>query len=195
VKLPNVGREGHTFSHHIVENYDTLPNITVFLQGRIDDHQKNGLVYADLKKYIYETDKYGFSTSRLRFFRKTTPQIIRQGKFLEARKNGSLAKAQLSFSEFYQELFHQKQPLFLPLFYGANFAVAKPLIYKREKQFYKKIVSALDSHYNPEEGHYVERLWFTVFNHHLMKKSHFIKKLLSNPFVSIQVKLHRLLHH
>jgi hypothetical protein len=31
--LPNVGREGHTFTHHIVNNYDRLPEHTIFLQG------------------------------------------------------------------------------------------------------------------------------------------------------------------
>lgn len=32
-RLPNVGREAHTFFHHIVINYDTLADITFFLQG------------------------------------------------------------------------------------------------------------------------------------------------------------------
>jgi len=33
VKLPNVGREGHTFLHHIVSNYDRLSAWTVFSQA------------------------------------------------------------------------------------------------------------------------------------------------------------------
>ena len=33
-KLPNVGREAHTYLHHIINNYETLPEYTVFLQGR-----------------------------------------------------------------------------------------------------------------------------------------------------------------
>ena len=32
-KLPNVGREFHTYLYHIINNYDTLPEITVFVQG------------------------------------------------------------------------------------------------------------------------------------------------------------------
>ena len=31
--LPNVGRESHTYLHHIIVNYDRLANVTVFLQG------------------------------------------------------------------------------------------------------------------------------------------------------------------
>lgn len=37
-RLPNVGREAHTFAHHVVERYDTLADVTVFLQGRPFDH-------------------------------------------------------------------------------------------------------------------------------------------------------------
>eukprot|EP00927_Polykrikos_kofoidii_P077258 TRINITY_DN74216_c0_g1_i1.p1 TRINITY_DN74216_c0_g1~~TRINITY_DN74216_c0_g1_i1.p1 ORF type:complete len:699 (-),score=78.48 TRINITY_DN74216_c0_g1_i1:37-2133(-) len=33
VPLPNVGREGHTYLHHIVENYDNLAEWTVFSQA------------------------------------------------------------------------------------------------------------------------------------------------------------------
>ena len=38
IKLPNVGRETHTFLHHIVENYDNLDDVTVFLQGNPFEH-------------------------------------------------------------------------------------------------------------------------------------------------------------
>ena len=31
--LPNIGRESHTYLYHIINNYDTLPEVTVFLQG------------------------------------------------------------------------------------------------------------------------------------------------------------------
>ena len=38
IKLPNIGREANTYLYHIVHNYDNLKEITIFLQGRIDDH-------------------------------------------------------------------------------------------------------------------------------------------------------------
>jgi hypothetical protein len=31
-RVPNVGREGHTFLHHIVEHYDNLADHTLFCQ-------------------------------------------------------------------------------------------------------------------------------------------------------------------
>ena len=31
--LPNVGREGHAYLHHIIKNFDNLADVTVFLPG------------------------------------------------------------------------------------------------------------------------------------------------------------------
>lgn len=38
VKLPNLGREAHTYLYHIVTHYDTLADYTIFLQGNPYDH-------------------------------------------------------------------------------------------------------------------------------------------------------------
>jgi len=43
IPLPNVGREAHTFLYHIVETYGNLADITVFLQGKPEDHTSVGL--------------------------------------------------------------------------------------------------------------------------------------------------------
>ena len=39
IPLQNVGRESHTYLHHIIENYDTLTDIVIFTQARISDHR------------------------------------------------------------------------------------------------------------------------------------------------------------
>lgn len=36
-RLPNIGRETHTYLTHITQNYDSLPHVTLFLQGNIHD--------------------------------------------------------------------------------------------------------------------------------------------------------------
>lgn len=38
IPLENIGREAHTFLYHIVTRYDTLADITIFLQGHPFDH-------------------------------------------------------------------------------------------------------------------------------------------------------------
>ena len=39
IKLPNIGRESHTYLYHIIQNYENLANKTLFIQGRINDHK------------------------------------------------------------------------------------------------------------------------------------------------------------
>jgi len=43
VKLDNVGREGHTYLHHIINNYDNLYNINILFPGSINIEIKNKL--------------------------------------------------------------------------------------------------------------------------------------------------------
>lgn len=38
IRLPNVGRETHSYLTHIIERYDTLADCTMFVQGYIGDH-------------------------------------------------------------------------------------------------------------------------------------------------------------
>lgn len=40
-RLPNVGREAHTYLYHIVENYDRLPEVVIFSQGDPLSHTRN----------------------------------------------------------------------------------------------------------------------------------------------------------
>lgn len=41
VKLPNIGREAHTYLTFITNNYDNLPDYTIFVQGDPFVHSKN----------------------------------------------------------------------------------------------------------------------------------------------------------
>ncbi len=40
IRLNNVGREAHTFFHYIIENYDNLDDVTIFLPGSCMDEGK-----------------------------------------------------------------------------------------------------------------------------------------------------------
>ena len=63
IKIDNVGRESHTWLYHIVENYNNLDDVSIFLQGRIDD--LDCMSYKDPKEYLKKVSKTGFSVSRL----------------------------------------------------------------------------------------------------------------------------------
>ena len=50
INLENKGRESHTWLHHIVKNYNNLNEISVFLQGKIDD--LNCMAYKNPNDYL-----------------------------------------------------------------------------------------------------------------------------------------------
>ena len=62
INLENIGRESHTWLYHIVNNYNHLNEINIFLQGKIDD--LNCMVYKNPNDYLKRINKYGFSVSR-----------------------------------------------------------------------------------------------------------------------------------
>jgi hypothetical protein len=65
--LPNVGREAHTYLHHIVTHYEHLADVTVFVQGEPFDHVPHlyqalseldeGVGFRDLCDFILVEDQ------------------------------------------------------------------------------------------------------------------------------------------
>ena len=47
---------------------------------------------------------------------------------------------------------------------GAQFLVSRRAIMYRSKAFYEAIIKTVNYHVNPQEGHYLERLWPTIFD-------------------------------
>lgn len=47
IQLPNIGREGHTYLHHIIENYTSVKPQTFFLQGSPFEHNETVLFGID----------------------------------------------------------------------------------------------------------------------------------------------------
>jgi len=64
VQLPNIGRESHTYLHHIVNEYHNLANVTVFIQGSKPTYgysisEGGGHFYCPLTLYDYITATNG----------------------------------------------------------------------------------------------------------------------------------------
>jgi hypothetical protein len=52
IKLPNIGRESHTYLYHIIENYDKLADKTIFCQGDSIFHSPDFLKLLKNTKYF-----------------------------------------------------------------------------------------------------------------------------------------------
>jgi hypothetical protein len=155
-KLPNVGREGHTYLHHIITNYDHLADVTIFLQGDNRQHYKN------LTTYIAETERKGVVCSckdRL----STWGRINHILKYKESLASKKMLRANMTMGEFWKEIFGYNHPRAIKVQFGANFAVSRQRIRTHPKSFYENIIPYMNTHPNPEYGHYLERFWISFF--------------------------------
>ena len=164
INLRNVGRESHTWLYHIVNNYNNLDDINIFLQGRLDD--LNCMAFRNPYDYLKIIDKYGFAVSRYGllgpFHWQYNVGIENDIKYKSQWDNFKISRSSIGFRKFAKQLFPDI-PLFVATSYGGCFAVKKELIRKYDINFYTNLLNKLNDHNNPIEGHYLERLWCYMF--------------------------------
>ena len=153
IKLPNIGRESHTYLYHIVNNYDYLADKTLFIQGKISDHK-----LLQGKDYFKEDDFIAkINLINIQILKK---RVIYSNKYLKELKKSKytpyewINKIGLCINELND----------FKIVWGANFCVSKKLIHKKPKIFYEDLLKYLEYDKNPEEGHFFERSWYLLFN-------------------------------
>lgn len=140
--LPNVGREAHTYLHHILENYDRLADVTVFLQGDPRDHA------SDIVEQIW-------SVHHDVGFRSLCKHILIEDD------HGDPVQPTLALRSFYETLFQQPSPSHFVCHSAACFAVSRANVLAHPKSFYERAMRLLlASQMGPWE---VERLWQFIF--------------------------------
>jgi len=168
VTLQNVGRCDHTYLHHIITNYDNLANVTLFLPASCLDQHKLKTTF----KLIYLVDKTQTSV----FLGKTYDNVrVEFGKFFmnkhvatnlvnkTANPETLLQPCPIRpFGRWYDTMFGTDVVSKVVCYFGM-FAVAKEHILQHPKEHYEKLIKYVDSHSNPEAGHYMERSWAAIF--------------------------------
>jgi hypothetical protein len=156
--LPNVGREGHTYLHHIVQNYDNLADINVFIQGRIDDHVPNPR--QAIHDWIEQAAHQGY----------TAPKYAVQADYAFRHTTyfgKQLAESQTCFGTWFEQHVHAVFPesgKVIPFYKNGLFAVSRYVIQTRPISYYETLLLQLQQHEDPEIGHYLERSWLYVFD-------------------------------
>ena len=160
-RLPNVGREAHTYLYHIITNYDHLADVTVFTQGSISEHPSN--VYNDITQYVQDARRYGFSTKYYHHIQHWG-RLSHIGKWKDELDRGVMKQANTTLGEFWEIIFATPHPMHAEAAaFSAVFGVSRDRVHNHPKEFYQNIIQFLSYHSNPEEGHYMERLWGAIF--------------------------------
>jgi hypothetical protein len=169
----NQGKLDESFLHHIVENYDNLADWTAFvpdnapLKIRPDQSINDILIPGNSVKIpgITVVREWG-ANGRLCWDRWTNRPDKNGTNWTERYYSGKIKHAELSFVDWARKFVGfdpngpDPWPGYVP---GAIFGVPKAAITYLPKEFYVRLREQLSHHVEPEEGHYMERLWLVVF--------------------------------
>lgn len=172
VMLPNVGRESETYLHYIIDNYDNLPDVVVFTQGKINDHMigitnYHSKLYKYLLKLKDEAFEYGKSKARL-IYLESNPDInwiknwnLKYGVYYLA--NNYKDNKPIIYEDWFKIHIDEKYPEPVHIYSNGLFAVKKELILNKPLDYYKELIKEVNHHINPTEGHFFERAWYYIF--------------------------------
>jgi hypothetical protein len=173
-RLPNVGRESHTYLRHILSHYDRLTAVLVFVQGHIDDHlpflpgwRAPETALEAVRRMAHEaaTSATGLSHATTVAWGVNGPHHamrLRHWKGDTRQREG----AQLPYGEWFER--HVGRPLPSDhsqhlMFPCGVFAATRERIRSRPRAYYESLLAQLAHDNNPEEGHFMERSWYYVF--------------------------------
>jgi hypothetical protein len=168
VPLPNIGRESHTYLHHIVQSYDTLDpsNVTFFTQGGLKDHNISHPLVLEM---IEEARQKGFSDSAAQVHKMFDIHIPKPTFRIKEYPKGKMVTpnaANESFGAWFQRCVMPFMPYHKAFRWtlGAIFAVRNDRILAKPKSYYEMLLIELGTDINPEVGHFFERAWFYIFS-------------------------------
>lgn len=164
IKVNNLGRESQTYLYHIISNWDKLAERTLFTQGSLSDNHHPYPIPVYLlsnKHYVSNIKELGIS------FRDGSGNHLKHsGKWLQEYNDKKMRKAIISFRDFWSIFSEEKNPDFNNIIWnhGAIFSVSRKLIRQNSLDLYIYLYKLVSNHINPEEGHYLERSWYYIFN-------------------------------
>ena len=180
ISIDNVGYNIYSYLKFIVDNYENLPNVTVFCKDNIFTRHISIELFLSLinRKSFTSLDddslRYDFPVN-LNISDKSFVEINNSWyKFNFPRKYFS------EYNEFYSYLFNVcNLPDFIRFSPGANFIVPQENILLRSKNFYKNLINFINYSKLSCESHFLERSLVTIFNSNV-QSSKFMENEINN---------------
>jgi hypothetical protein len=169
INIKNVGKNDHTYLYHITENYDNLSNIIVFFPGSLNlDYKKYKakLILKNIIKSKFSTAyfagqyhknlKEAFNTFKLDYYK--TSDI----KNFLLNNETRLQKSKIRpYGNWYTYFFGNIQAKWSTM--CGIFSIDKRDIIQHPINRYQTLLETINTHSNPEAGHYIERSWGVIF--------------------------------
>ncbi len=167
IKLPNVGVCLHTYLHHIIENYDNLHKITIFIPASCMDENKKDKTMNTIQK-VEETQNSVFyvdevSMDELREFKMDEYSTSNEKNKLKNSDTYVRPADIRPFGKWHDEFFNGVE-LSNKSNYKGIFAVSREHIRQRSLESYKTLINQINRDKNEETGHYFERAILSLFH-------------------------------
>jgi hypothetical protein len=168
-KLENIGVCVHTYLYYIIENYDNLPEVTIFLPGSCMDNNKKDKTISTINTTINTKDSVFYA-------QKTESNILdvlydfTLDEWMSSNSNNrvlnnsnNLRKSDIRpFGKWYEENFPNTYINYIT--YHGIFSVSRNHIRQRTKESYQKLINYVDKNMNEESAHYFERSFLAIFH-------------------------------
>ena len=154
--LPNIGREAHTYLHHIVERYDDLADVTVFCQGKPFDH------VPDLHKVLRKLAGGDLSIDGFLWLGFVIDRDDRTGSLLFQNWTKNADHHPLPLDVFWKALWGEAAADSCVFYPGGNFMVTRDRVRSRPRAFYEKALRISED--LADAAHCFERVWDRVFD-------------------------------
>lgn len=156
--LPNVGREAHTYLHHIVAHYDNLSEYVMFTQASLTNNEGCLTNPFEFITELIQSSIYNMGVSRnyLRY------DHIYPTKY-DMRESKATQRSAMMFGEWFENFVKQPFEKNPKWFKGAVMCLSRSLIHSREKSYYEELLETVSAHVNLEEAYYLERSWYYIF--------------------------------
>lgn len=155
IPLPNVGREAHTYLHHLVTRYEELADLTVFVQGRPFDH------VPDLHRVLRGLAAGEEPVSAFRWLGFLIDRDDADGSLLFQKWSKNPERRPLPMRAFWPAVFGiQPCPDSFVFYGGANWIASAAGLRRRARAFYQQALRVAAEF--PDAAHCFERCWDRV---------------------------------
>jgi len=166
INLQNVGREGHTYLYHIINNYNNLSDINIFFPGSLEIYLKKNIATNLLYKILEYNQAITLAYQAKNFLKLNYNFEINYyeatSQYNKNLSKNSIAKSSLRpYGKWYEYHFNI---INTNIFYFGIFSIDKKDILLNSISYYEKFLKELEIDSNPEVGHYIERSWLAIFN-------------------------------
>lgn len=155
--LPNVGREAHTWLHHLAEHRDEVGPVTVFLQGHPFDHCHDA--HQRLRRLAESGQLTELSGFEWWGFIIETDDPMGERVFVPWSKNHD--DRRLDIGECYRKIFDETGPGEYRFYPGGMFAVSSVAVHRRTADVYRNAAQVVAQ--EPDAAYCLERFWDRIF--------------------------------